>query len=469
VSDRSITMTPKLNALGRSFIVQLHTVLRTLRIHDSSNRAVLIGTENLKDTINTLRAALGGKVKLQFMGGVAYLNDLVLRLDDTSREQAKLLQQELESRGLGGLGFARPVDSAALREFLIAFSRPVSTPEEASKLKQMQVLKDMALELLGQKQIDDDEGILRIDAKTFAVQTYAKAVIAVKEFVLSVQEGRNPLGNKLKITRIMQDLVDVATERVNFLLKLASLKTAESYTFTHAANTCVLSILLGKGLGLGRVELVELGASALLADVGRILLPQGLGMHDGDLTAEEHTVVHEQTVRLVRTIIGEEGLYPAVVRRTLIGYEQRMPARAGTSGQIHLYARIIAVASAFDQFTTSTPWRDGYTADEALRGLLHARERYDPVIVKVLVNMLGIYPVGAAVELGTGEIAVVYHTPNATSAKPWVKVVIDAAGQKMKRPVVRNLEKERGPGGQIVGTVRPARLGDLDPGMVILF
>ncbi|MEO1337596.1 MAG: hypothetical protein AAFV29_18275, partial [Myxococcota bacterium] len=53
----------KVQLLGRTLVLQLHMVIRTLRIHDPTNRALLIATENLKDTINTLWAALDKTVR----------------------------------------------------------------------------------------------------------------------------------------------------------------------------------------------------------------------------------------------------------------------------------------------------------------------------------------------------------------------------------------------------------------------
>src|SRR5207244_3116503 len=141
---------PKIQMLGRSLVVQLHMVLRTMRIHDPTNRALLIGTEKLKDTINTLWAALSGSVRLQFVDDVVYINDVRLRMDSSLIEQIETLREEFASRGLGGLAFTRPVDTQALRDFLVLFSKQADNEEGLSQLKQQLVeMKELALELLG--------------------------------------------------------------------------------------------------------------------------------------------------------------------------------------------------------------------------------------------------------------------------------------------------------------------------------
>src|SRR5262245_15114097 len=196
-------------------------------------------------------------------------------MDTGLRDQVEALRDEFSRRGLGGLAFSRPVDTSALRDFLILFSKQ-DEGEGMNTLKDsLTQLKDLALELLGPRSFaeDVDAEELRIDRKTFALQTYAKAIVAIREFVNALRSGKDPTEGRLHITRIVQDFVDIATERVNFLIKLSVIKSATEYPYNHAANTCVLSIVLGKALQIDRLALVDLGTSALLADVAYAVLP----------------------------------------------------------------------------------------------------------------------------------------------------------------------------------------------------
>lgn len=471
-------LTAKLQVLGRSLVLQLSTVLRTMRLHEANNRALLVATENLKDTINTLWAALDGAVQLQFVDGVVYLNDLRLRLEGAVADQVSQLEREFADRGMGGLSFSRPVDGTALKSFLHIFSEGVETEEDIAEMRRkLEEFRELALELLDPRQFNDglaEEQALRVDKKTFALQTYAKTVVAVKEFVRGVREGRDPNDNRLPITRIVQDLVDIATERVNFLLKLAAIKNAEEYAYNHAANTCVLSLVLGRGLEIDRLSLVDLGTSALFADIGFALLPSELLDREVELSDLEKDDVHGQMIRQIQAIMGSQ-ISDTMIRRAVVAYEHHLPyldPHTGKQGVTHPFSRIVSVADAFDALTTRRPWREGYTADEALRILMkEAGTKYDPLVVRVLVNLMGIYPLGSVVRLESGEIAVVYHNSNDPQffEKPWVKVVRDPAGEKVRRTVIRNLADESGPGGTIVATAKATELGDdFDPGMAVI-
>lgn len=466
----------KLQGLAQRLVLQLHMVLRTLRIHDPGNRALLVATENLKDSINTLWAAVEGPVRLQFVEGEVYANDVRLRFEPGLRDQVRSLEQELLQRELGGLAFARPVDSAGLRDFLIAFGRSAPTDEGAADLRTALLeMRDLAVELLDPARFEaaEEAGELRIDKKTFALQTYAKSIVAVREFVDSLKEGRDA-DNRLRITRIVMDLVDIATERVNFLLRLSAIKQADNYDFNHATNTCILSIILGRALEVDRLALVDLGTSAILADVGFALLPPELIRTERKLSDAERHDVRDAMARQIRALIGTGQLTDAMMRRVIVAYEHHLPfthPESGKQGYTHLFSRIVQVADAFDALTTRRPWREGYTADEALRILVQdAGERYDPLIVKMLVNLLGMHPLGSAVRLGTGEVGVVYHNPSDPEhfGQPWVRLVRDEHGQPILRTVIRNLANVEGPAGQIVANVRPRELEGLDPGIAII-
>lgn len=476
--ENKLAATAQLQRLGRGLVLQLHMVLRTMRIHDPSNKALLVASESLKDTINTLWAALDGEVRLQFVEKVVYLNDMRLRMDPSTLKQVTTLQSEFEQRGLGGLAFSRPVDTAALRDFLVVFSRPVQSEEDVAALRRkLEEFRDLALELLDPRHFADgeeEEHALRIDRKTFALQTYAKTIVCIREFVTAIQAGKDPLAGKMHITRIVQDLVDIATERVNFMLKLASIKQANEYAYNHAANTSVLSIILGRALEIDRLALVDLGTAAMFADIGFALLPEALTERQGELTELQRDEVRDAMIRQIRAIIGNGQVNEAMMRRVIVAYEHHRPyfdTETNTYGQRHIFSRIVAVADAFDALTTRRPWREGFTADEALKILMQeAGTKYDPLVVKVLVNLMGLYPLGSIVQLRSGEVAIVYHNSNDPELfeRPWVKIVRAADGSKVRRTIIRNLAEVDGPGARIAGMLTAASIGDEDPGMAII-
>ena len=90
-----------------------------------------------------------------------------------------------------------------------------------------------------------------------------------------------------------------------------------------------------------------------------------------------------------------------------------------------IFSRIVAVADGFDAATTRRSYQTvPIEPDQVLREMWQNPKRgYDTILVKALINLIGIYPVGTCVILDTFEVAIV-AAPN-------------PEGQQLNRPLVR--------------------------------
>ena len=95
-------------------------------------------------------------------------------------------------------------------------------------------------------------------------------------------------------------------------------------------------------------------------------------------------------------------------------------------------SRIIHVADFYDAVTTPRVYnRCPMPPLEAMKFLVdHSGDRFDPVLVKVFAQMMGVYPVGTVVKLSTGEWGMVIERPSDVENldKPVVAVVADDHG-----------------------------------------
>jgi HD-GYP domain-containing protein (c-di-GMP phosphodiesterase class II) len=449
--------------MGKTLVGQLYMVLRTVRIHDSLNQTMLLATEHLKDTLNTVWSTLGS-VKLEFIEDQVYLNDNRLRLDTQSADNVKELGSEFRARGLGGLTFKRPVTTDGIRALVAVFmqvSAKDGDPAAAMREKLLE-LRDLAVEILGPRRFQEGAKPVEevaIDPRLWALQTYAKAVLAVKRFAAdAARDGPSPDGGdpRLKLTRIAQDLVDIASERANLLIKVCSIKDCTDYVYNHAVNVGVLSIAMGRALGMSRTNLVDLGLSGMFADLG---FTQGLmdTLDKPQLDEKDKDLISQHTVKAVRLLLGRGALTRGSMRRIITAFQHHVhfDLKGGYPDHekhrpLHVFARIVAIADSYDALTTNRPWREAFAPAEALKIMAEdAGKKFDPALVKVLINLLGIYPLGTRVKLNTGELAVVYHASADAESfdRPIVKVTQDAQGQPVTRTLLRDLD-ERGPDGK---------------------
>jgi hypothetical protein len=108
--------------------------------------------------------------------------------------------------------------------------------------------------------------------------------------------------------------------------------------------------------------------------------------------------------------------YPRVIR----------PREQGT------YSRLVAVADGYDAATTRRSYQTvPIPSDKVLKEMWeNPRRGYDRVMVKALINLLGIYPVGTCVVLDTFEVAIVAGAnPDPTYLnRPLVRLALDPHG-----------------------------------------
>jgi hypothetical protein len=94
----------------------------------------------------------------------------------------------------------------------------------------------------------------------------------------------------------------------------------------------------------------------------------------------------------------------------------------------------------YDALTSSRVYnRIPFPPDKALKFMLSkSGKAFDPLLIKIFVNCLGVYPLGSLVVLDSGEMGVVIQTnPNPDKAdRPRVKLITDRQGNEIDGQVL---------------------------------
>jgi HD-GYP domain-containing protein (c-di-GMP phosphodiesterase class II) len=159
-------------------------------------------------------------------------------------------------------------------------------------------------------------------------------------------------------------------------------------TFGHVRRVSNYALAIGRRLGLSSKALRMLAVSAEMHDVGKISIPSAMLAKAGPLTEEEFAVVRTHTVRgseIAERVPALRDL-AAVIRHHHEHYDGSGYPDHLVGEAIPLYARIIAVADAYDAMTSKRPYRDGRSHVEAVGELLRLRgTQFDPACVDALV------------------------------------------------------------------------------------
>ena len=184
-------------------------------------------------------------------------------------------------------------------------------------------------------------------------------------------------------------------------------------TYRHALATSALMIALARQMNLSSVETREAGMAGLLMDIGA-------GQEANDPSGSEIDATTDPRSRHVligHALLKAAGDIPESVLKVAMRHHERLDGSGfpqGLSGaDIDHMSRMAAVCDSYDLLVAGNNGIGGLDPAEALRHLGEQGDGFDPEIMLHFIEMLGIYPIGAFVELRSGRIAmVVDEDPN---------------------------------------------------------
>lgn len=171
-----------------------------------------------------------------------------------------------------------------------------------------------------------------------------------------------------------------------------ALELKDPYTQGHALRVTRYALEIGTRLGLGETELRTLYLGAMLHDIGKLGVHEGILRKGGLLVEEEHRVLREHPEAGARAIGKVEPLRH--LQETIRSHHERWDG-AGYPQQllrdaIPLHARIVAVADAYDAMTSNRPYRDQeWDRAAASAELKRCRgSQFDPAVVDAFLLYL---------------------------------------------------------------------------------
>ncbi|MGH8889795.1 MAG: HD-GYP domain-containing protein [Acidothermaceae bacterium] len=170
---------------------------------------------------------------------------------------------------------------------------------------------------------------------------------------------------------------------------IRAVETKDYYTRGHSERVAQASVLIAEQLGMREDRLEMLRYAGMLHDVGKLGVPTKLLQKTGPLDDSEFAAIRMHPSRGFEMINGISFLDEAVLgvkhhheRVDGLGYPD------GLSGHdIPEFARVIAVADAFDSMTSTRSYRSARKVDAAVAELRRwAGTQFDAVMVEALIT-----------------------------------------------------------------------------------
>lgn len=171
------------------------------------------------------------------------------------------------------------------------------------------------------------------------------------------------------------------------LARAVDLRIRTSVSDEHSDRVSRYAAAIGERLGWGGPELALLRMAAMLHDIGKVSLPDGILSKTGQLSAAEYEQVKTHPTAGAELVSSVDGLEPILpwIRHSHEHFDgSGYPD--GLSGEaIPPASRILLVADAFDAMTSGRPYRPAVPVDAALGELLRcAGRQFDPRCVEAL-------------------------------------------------------------------------------------
>jgi HD-GYP domain-containing protein (c-di-GMP phosphodiesterase class II) len=457
---------------GRAFLLTFYAALRALKLYPVENAAV-------QKALDELQLASSGllererELELRLAGDFLFINSTRLRLElDNFAAFSNLLTmlQAFE------IGLFRVHEGVERREWQAMLSILLSiTGDTAIEDRYLTLVERLGsahcphLELEPASSLDEE--LSAQESREVAKRTYAQGVAVTKEVVNSIRMGRTSSVKKVK--RAVQMIVDQVLTNETSIIGLTTLRDYDEYTFTHSVNVCIFAVALGRKIGLTKLQLYDLGMAALLHDIGKAKIPLEILNKTTGLAEDEWRVIQAHPWRGGLTLFGLRAYDEIPYKAILVAHEHHMKTdltgypRSIRPRTLGIFARIVAVADGFDAATTRRAYQTvPIEPDQVLREMwTNPRRGFDPIVVKALINLIGVYPIGTVVILDTFEVAIVAQAnPDREYLnRPLVRIAIDPYGSLLPAPGLPLDLVERGPDGQflrsIVKVTNPDRYG----------
>ena len=225
----------------------------------------------------------------------------------------------------------------------------------------------------------------------------------------------------------------------------------------HPVNVTIVSLLLGKSLGLSSSEMQDLGMASLLHDIGKSQLPDRVRWLEDNFSSTEYKLYQEHVA--LGVLLGKRmGLAPGVLQA--IGQHHEMVDGGGFPGRLKgdslsMGGKILALVNRYETLCNPSRPASALTPHEAL-SLIFAqlKHRFDSVALSAFIRMMGVYPPGSVVQLVDERFAMVVSVNSSRPLKP--RVLVHDPAVSRHEALILDLEKIPNVG--IRRSLKPANL-----------
>jgi HD-GYP domain-containing protein (c-di-GMP phosphodiesterase class II) len=279
------------------------------------------------------------------------------------------------------------------------------------------------------------------------LEAYLRAIDEYEHIAGAVTLGEEV--DRAKVDATVNLLLEKVKDRRNEMIQLILMGgRIERKISAGVVNVTILSAIMGTVLKFTSHRLIQLATGALLHDTGMIKVPKAILKKKERLSPEELNQIRTHPIHSYR-VVSKELKYPEEIGVIALQHHERWDGqgypRKLRGEDINLGARIVAVADSYIAMINNRPHRNSMIGYTAMKSLLNDNGRqFDPKILKVFLESMGIYPIGSIVQLNNSSIGRVTETHAEAPLRPVLELIIDEYGNKLGERELVDLLSRKG-------------------------
>lgn len=256
---------------------------------------------------------------------------------------------------------------------------------------------------------------------------YAERVKQIKNLTSNLQNA--PANAARDAREIAEAMTSAFDDEGNVMINLVNFSDDRFSMYHHTINVAVITLSLGKALGIKGRELRWLCIGALLHDIGNSAIPAKVRMKQTALTSAEQKLMNTHPVLGARLAGYLEDIAPQVVE-IIEQHHEHLDGSGFPKGlkgsEISELARVVAITNCYDNLCNPKNPKAALTP-KATMAMLYARykNKLDGAVVQRFIQAMGVYPPGTVVSLSDGSIGLVTAVHSDALLQPMVLVYRD--------------------------------------------
>ena len=385
----------------RNLILYFSSSIHIARVFQTKSQTLYQHAKKMHQFLSDIFKELK-QIELSVSDNHLFFNDERASVEMGIMGRYRSLIHDLKTLSIGSIVFVKLPELEEIVSFLCRLGMDLATSKHSFDDLADNLRKDgvISIKISKIEDVNQRDGILRSIRKE-ALSSLLDSIGYLSKVTIEEE------ANIFEARKVVRKFSELLFKERSYLIALTIIKDIGSYTFNHSANVCILSIAMGIELGLSRKDLLELGIAALFHDLGKIDIPGDILNKPDTLTNIEYEKIKQHPYLSAERIIFLKGIeeVPVYALRGILEHHLDYSG-AGypdlNTKKPTLFGRIIRIVDSYDAMTTPRIYQSVRSPFEALKYIIKSKDIYDPSLVKVFLDIMGIYPPGTIVELKGG-------------------------------------------------------------------